>query len=378
MIFGEIYFFTILIYIIYLYSLWFSKKEDNYQNYDKPFSVIIPCYNETPKYLFSCISSVMKAKGDKQIILVDNNSNKEETLDTIDCLRLKYPNLITLREKRQGKRYAHSKGLRFAKHEIIVFIDSDTMIKEDTFIELIKPFQNEKVGGVCGNLKLANRDENIFTKMLSAMFWTGFNLHRKATTSAGYMAVMSGALSSYRKKYLLALEDEYTNQTFMGKPCSISDDRFLTMRIQTRFGKSINFAEKSIGYTYMPKSPIKFWRTLERWRRGALRETILSWKEKKGLMFFDINFNAFILTIVSINKIFFLWFFLTNMSLILLGNYLVWFVVMVSLYSSILIIYNPKEYPYKLLYSLFYEFFFVFTFFSAIWNIRNQSAWATR
>ena len=35
-----------LIYIIYIYSLWISREGEVYKEFNKPFTVIIPCYNE--------------------------------------------------------------------------------------------------------------------------------------------------------------------------------------------------------------------------------------------------------------------------------------------------------------------------------------------
>ena len=78
-----------LIYICFIYALLISQKSNNYKSYNKPFSVIIPVYNENKKELKECLSSVIKAKGEKEIIVIDNNSDKIETLQTFLYIKIK-------------------------------------------------------------------------------------------------------------------------------------------------------------------------------------------------------------------------------------------------------------------------------------------------
>lgn len=371
-----------LIYVTYIYALWLSKEEVEYGDYAEPVSVIIPCFNEGGKELTLCVESILKAKGKKQVILVDNNSNKPETANAISKLMEKYPYQFKLLfEKRQGKRFAHSKGLEYAKYEIVCFVDSDTIIKDNALLELIKPFQNRKVGATAGNIEVINKNENILTRSIAAMFWTSFNIARKATSSLGYMQVIAGALGAYRKSLLMKLEKEYVTQTFLGRPCSISDDRFLTTRIQTRFKKEVHYVETAIGYTYMPGNVFKFWKTLERWRRGATREILLLWKEPfwnaKWLMF-DAQFNLLFLSAMMVVKLRFLYELAIHFSIFQLGYTFLWFAILAVMYSSIMLVQNTRDFPYKIIWSIMYEFFFVFVSIHAWFNIRRQGAWSTR
>ncbi|MEK6883139.1 MAG: glycosyltransferase [Nanoarchaeota archaeon] len=356
------------------------KPRRKFKDYNKPFSVIIPCYNEESRYLLDCVNSIIKAEGNKQIILVNNNSNKEETLNAINEIK-RNKNVLVLNEKRQGKRFAHSKGLKYAKHELVVFVDSDTIVLKESFLELIKPFQDKSIGGVCGNIKIANVKDNFFVKCLDSMYWNSFESHRKSTSNLGFLYVCSGALSCYRKDSLLKLEDKYLNQTFMGRPCSISDDAFMTVRVQSQLGKKIYFQSKAIGLTYSPNKFKGFWKQLERWRRGFLRESLLMWKEPKKnikLLFLDSQFNFFTQTIMAFFKIALLINLIIFFSLGNLASFFLWFILIASLHSVYLFVYSPKRIPNILAYSFLYEFIFIFTYFHALINIRNQGSWSTR
>jgi cellulose synthase/poly-beta-1,6-N-acetylglucosamine synthase-like glycosyltransferase len=377
---GLIYSLIILSYIIYVYFLAFTKIEKKYKNYNKPISVIIPVYNENYETLKKSIDSVINSEGEKQIIIVDNNNKNIETLRAL-AEYVDRDDVLIIFEKKQGKRFAHSKGLKFAKHDIIVFVDSDTIVCKNSFKNLIKPFNDSEVGAVAGNVKLANKNKNLLTRSISAMFWTSGNIFRKSSSHLGYMQVIAGCLSGYRKELLLKLEKDYLNQTFLGKPCAISDDRYLTQRIQMRFSKKVEYVPDAVCYTYMPENYISFWKTLERWRRGVIRESILIWKEpvrNAKLLTFDVQFNFIILNIMVLLKIFLIFQLLFNFNLTNLMLTFLWFLIMASLYSSYMLVQNPKEFPYKLTYSFMYEFFYVFTYFHALINIRKQSNWMTR
>src|SRR3990167_2927750 len=116
---------VILAYISCIYILLLSQKKIELPLFHRPYTVIIPCYNEAPRFLERCVKSVVEANGEKQVILVDNNSNKRTTIKMITKLTKKYPDILVLQEKRQGKRFAHSRGLHQAEYELIVFVDSD-------------------------------------------------------------------------------------------------------------------------------------------------------------------------------------------------------------------------------------------------------------
>lgn len=367
-------------YVWMIYAFLLSKKEDK-SNYSVPVSVVIPCYNENYNDLIKCVDSIFDAKGVKEVVLVNNNSFKKETLNAFKYLIDKYQDLIFVNEFKQGKRFAHAKGFKFVKHDIIVFVDSDTIIDKNALIEIVKPFKKKEVGGVAGKVLLSNKKDNILTRSINAMFWTSGSIFRNATGNVGFMQVSAGALSAYRKKSLLKIEDKYLTQKFMGRSCAISDDRFLTMRIQTLLGQKVAYSDKAVSYTVMPKTFKGFWKVLERWKRGVIREVIMFWgqpKRKAKMLFFDTQFNFLMMNVMFVFKLIMLYQLIFNFSLlnlIMIGS---WLVLMSLFYGGYMLVKNPKEFIFKISYTIFYEFFLSFSYFNALWNIRRQSAWVTR
>ena len=357
-------------------------KNDHYPLVDNGVSVIIPTYNEKYDDLKKCLMSVVNAKGIKEIILVDNNNTSEEIVNGLNILREEFSGLVNfVFEKKQGKRYAHAKGLSVAKYDIVVFIDSDTVIHNDSLLEIQRPFFDDKIGGVSGQVKLLNKNDSWFTKSIDAMFWSSNNIFRRYSGVNGFMQVSPGALSAYRKKLLLLLEKGYLTQTFMGRKCSISDDRYLTMRVQTYFGKKVIYQPSAIAYTIMPDSFKGFWKVLERWKRGVLREILVFWKEPKQkakLLFFDTQFNFLMTNILFFFKILLVIDLIFNFSFIHLLSVIFWMFLMTIFYNGLMLVDNPKSFKYKILYSFIYEFFLSFTYINALFNLRDQGLWKTR
>lgn len=346
-----------------------------------PVSIIVPIYNEPEESLKPCIDSLLASKRDfDELILVNNNSNLESCLKCLKDYK-KNKKIKIVNETRQGKRFAHSKGLSIAKHDLIVFCDSDTVFDKDAIKELTIPMQDRKIGGVTGSIGLLNKDENIITKSIDAMFYSSSKVFRRASSRMGFMQVMSGAISCYRKEDLMKLEKYYLSQKFLGRPCNISDDRFLTIRIQTLLGKKIFYNDKAKAYTVMPSTFVGFWKTIERWKRGSTREVLIMWNEPKAkskLLFFDSQFNFIIFNITMIIKIFLMIKLIVNFSFISVFFILFWIFIMNLMWGSFIFVNKPKIFLYKVAYSVFYEFFWSFAYFQALYNLRNQGKWVTR
>ncbi len=380
---------VLIFHLLFIYFLLSLKKKE-YPEFKKPFTVIIPCYNEEPAYLKKCVESILSALGKKQVILVDDGSNKAETLACLKSFKT-FTNLTIIRQSNKGKRYAHETGLKKAKYKYIIFVDSDTIVEKNAFLELIKPFNNENIWAVSGNVKLANRNQNLLTKMIATLYWNSFNIIRKATTNAHFINVCPGALSAYRRDYLDKVMPYYIKQKFYGRKCSISDDRYLTARIIMVHNKKIAFQEKAVCYTYSPHTFKGFFKQLIRWSKGNIRETILLFKAPgkfKKIKYLYFSFFCLLALLVSLFLKMSLAVFLIlsiirlDLAGILFSILIIfsWLIIFSLLYSTYMFFEKEgrKQIFYRVLYSFVYEFLFFFSLVPAIIGVRNQGKWATR
>lgn len=102
-------------------------------------SVIIPVYN-VEKYLKKCIESVLIQKIDKsEIILVDDGSTDKSGI-ICDEYSKKYDNVNVIHKKNGGLSSARNAGIKEAKGEYLMFVDSDDFINENEKINDLLPY----------------------------------------------------------------------------------------------------------------------------------------------------------------------------------------------------------------------------------------------
>lgn len=116
-------------------------------------SVIIPAYN-VEEYIKECLDSILnQTYNDLEIIIVDDGST-DNTPKILDEYARKNPQIQILRQQNSGQSCARNRGIREAKGEYIVFVDSDDWISSnnilETFFNEIQTSNSDYVqGGMC-------------------------------------------------------------------------------------------------------------------------------------------------------------------------------------------------------------------------------------
>ncbi|MBR1844207.1 MAG: glycosyltransferase family 2 protein [Lachnospiraceae bacterium] len=94
----------------------------------KYISFIIPCYNSS-KYMKKCIDSILPLGKDVEILIVDDGSNKDNTLEIAKKYEEKYPDICrAIHKKNGGHGDALNVGIKRAKGLFTKVVDSDDWI----------------------------------------------------------------------------------------------------------------------------------------------------------------------------------------------------------------------------------------------------------
>lgn len=113
-------------------------------------SIIIVNYN-TKELLDNCIESVYEKCTSKnfEIIVVDNNSFD----DSCNMITEKYKNVILIKNKvNYGFGKANNIGVKVAKGEFVLFLNSDTIVQSNIVDEFIKYYEDNELKGNIGCL----------------------------------------------------------------------------------------------------------------------------------------------------------------------------------------------------------------------------------
>jgi hyaluronan synthase len=239
-------------------------------------TVIIPAYNEGPM-VESAIASVASASyppGRLQIIAVDDGST-DDTWRWIERAARRFPRLVTpvRLPANQGKRGALAEGFRRARGEIVVTVDSDSMIERDTLLAMAGPFRDARVGAVAGKVAVHNRATGLIPRMLHVRFILSFDFLRSAQSVFRTVYCCPGALAAYRTSVVRAVLAEWERQMFLGTPCTYGEDRALTNLI-LRLGYDTVYQRSAVVHTVVPETYGKLCRMYLRWDRSYIREEL--------------------------------------------------------------------------------------------------------
>jgi hyaluronan synthase len=173
----------------------------------------------------------------------------------------------------QGKRAGMAECIRLSSHEIIAFIDSDSLIEPHTTREMVKYFANPRIGAVTAHGYVANASTNMLTRMQAVKYYISFRAYKSAESLFGCVTCCSGCGAAYRRETLEKVVYEWTRQTFLGALCTFGDDRSLT-NLVLRQGFMAVYAPEAPVHTKVPDSWRVYMKQQMRWKKSWIRESL--------------------------------------------------------------------------------------------------------
>ncbi|KKR81283.1 MAG: Glycosyltransferase, probably involved in cell wall biogenesis [Candidatus Daviesbacteria bacterium GW2011_GWA1_41_61] len=275
-----------------------EKRKELPEEFTYPsVSVIIPSYNENPRYIKDCVESILKQNypNDLGIFIADDGSKNIEQLQGIYHYYARKGCTLYLAEKNVGKRHVQKIGFDQCHGEIVVTVDSDTVIDVPYGVKnLVESFKDPTIGAATGNVTVINRYDNILTKLIELRYWTAFHQERAAQSFFGVVMCCSGPFAAYRKSLIENVKEKYVSQCFLGKSCTFGDDRHLTNLILEQ-GYKVVFNKHAKSYTHVPNTLKRYLKQQNRWNKSFYREffwTIKYLPKHHPFMAYDLIISA--------------------------------------------------------------------------------------
>ena len=375
------------VFLIFRTFLWFSYRPFPTENPKTApsLTVVIPAYNEgamVQKAILSIISADYPVE--KLEVLVIDDGSRDDTWSYIDSASKQYPHLITAIRflQNRGKRAALEEGFRRARGEIVVTVDSDSVIEDHTLLAITGPFRDPKIGAVAGRVAVLNRNQGLIPRMLKVRYLFSFDVLRAIQSTYQTVYCCPGALSAYRISVVREVLDQWINQRFLGTVCTYGEDRSLTNFILSK-GYHTVYQRTAQVFTVVPWTYKKLSKMYLRWDRSYVRETLrlfkIVWKRPLG---------PAIVTLIDL--------FITNLrypiGYLNLGLLVVFSIhypatvlrlfCVIGLFSMLNMLYYLKsERSWDFLYGIFYAYFSFLALFwifpYAVFTVRSRS-WMTR
>ena len=235
--------------------------------------VVIPCFNEDPSLLEACCRSVAAQDypGPMQVWLVDDGSRNRDALLAVYERWDAHGWSVRLQDANTGKRAAQDEAVRRGSGELVVLMDSDTVLAPDAVRQAAARFGDDRVGAVSGSVGVLNAPANLLTRLIHHRYRLRFQVERPAQGFFTSLLCCSGPFAVYRRSLLAGLWPRYLSQRFAGVPCTTGDDLHLTNLILAT-GRQVLFEPRAIASTSVPRSLRLYLRQQLRWNRSFYRE----------------------------------------------------------------------------------------------------------
>lgn len=304
---------TFIYFLTKMVFAFFYKPSSNEVLPDEKVSVIIPSYNEKTDSVLKTIECLLNQDYPlHEIIFVDDGSTDPSAYYEIKRLAheletgrlqvastsfknvnympsaMKMPKIIVHRFKRnKGKRFAQAWGFQKATGDKIMIIDSDGYIYPDAVRELLRPFQDEKVLAVTGHVNVRNLKDNLMTRLQDVLYQSAFRIGRGSQSVTNCVLVCSGAISMFRRDFILRNLSDFIDQKLFGKPLDIGDDSRLTKLALSEGGK-VKYQSTARCITDVPTTVRQFFKQQVRWSKSFYIESVCAltsaWKRPFMLM----------------------------------------------------------------------------------------------
>lgn len=213
---------TVLIITLTLCYIDYKRKRKKIEI--PPITYIIPCYNDW-NTIQETIKSIYECSPNKslQLIIVNDNS-KDSSKNHIDALKSKYKFEFIDQTQNTWKAIALNNSIKYAKNDIIIFIDADSLLNEHALNDMIsRLYSKENIAAVTCPYKPINK------WFLAFMQHMEYNL---AKLSMGAYNVRSENISM--RWWCIAIKKQAFIEAGMFSKNALSEDMDLAMKLREK------------------------------------------------------------------------------------------------------------------------------------------------
>lgn len=132
-------------------------------------SVIVPCYNSS-LFIASTLDSIVQQTYSNIEVICLNDGSTDNTEEIIKIYCEKYSNFLLIHKSNTGVSDTRNQGLRLAKGELVLFLDSDDVLTPDNIATHVEALKTNKAAGFSSAIMI-KIDENGSLKNLGE--WLG-------------------------------------------------------------------------------------------------------------------------------------------------------------------------------------------------------------
>jgi cellulose synthase/poly-beta-1,6-N-acetylglucosamine synthase-like glycosyltransferase len=232
-------------------------------------SVILPAFNGGPGLLQSIASLHRQTFKPLEIIVVDDGSIDDTLATAREAQAAGLIDMVIHHGTRCGRSPAVNAGARFARGDLILAMDPDTIFAPNALARLAAAFRDPRVAAACCNLGVSNEDASFTTALQGLEYLMSISAGKSFLNIFGAISCCSGACSVYRRDIFLERG---------GLDPGPGEDLEMTLRLR-RLGYRVRFVSEAWADTAVPDNPVSLIRQRQRWDRDSLRIRLIEYRE---------------------------------------------------------------------------------------------------
>jgi hyaluronan synthase len=244
---------------------------------DEPVvTAIVPMYNEDPEIIRRTIRSLLNQTRPPDLIhVIDDGSTTDDARTAVSeelhCDQ--HRSVVSVHHTNMGKREAIATAVA-EDHDADIFltVDSDTVLDPDALRAILPSFNDPRIMGATGLVRVLNRRRNLLTRLVDLRYANAFMMDRGAQSAFGSVLCACGSLAAWRREVIVDNLEDFTTQKFLGQRCTYGDDRRLTNYALAR-GR-VALVPEAVGHTAAPERLGHYLRQQLRWNKSFVRESM--------------------------------------------------------------------------------------------------------
>ena len=237
--------------------------------FGRSISVIVPTFNGCSGLGPTIASLHRQTARPIEIIVVDDGSI-DDTRAVAERARARgLVDMVICHGTRCGRSAAINAAARFAKGDLLLTVDADTVFAPDALALMVSVFKDPRVAGASCNIAISNQHDSLWTELQSIEYLMSISAGRSVLDIVGAIACLSGACSMYRR-------DVFLRQG--GLDVGPGEDLEFSLRLR-RLGHLVRFVPEAWAETRGSIGGISLLRQRARWDRDALRIRFMMYGE---------------------------------------------------------------------------------------------------
>lgn len=250
------------------YALRQDTEIDEARAFFPKVSCLVTCYSEGEDVKRTILSlAEQRYPGQIEIIpLIDGAIQNRHTLEAAMAMEPAVAALVnrTLRVtpkwQRGGRVSSLNLGLSLATGTIVMALDGDTSFDNDMVRNATRHFEDSKVVGVAGSLRVRNGFKNLITRLQALEYLLSIHVSKVGLSEFNAVNNISGAFGIFRREFI---------EKVGGWDTGTAEDLDITLRMKHYFGRypglRIVFEPRAMGHTDAPDTWSGFFKQRQRW-----------------------------------------------------------------------------------------------------------------